>query len=266
MGTSATRRVVEPDDPCLDPYRQLVSRERRGDIVVEGRIAVQRALTCGWHPRSVVGTASMLAALRDAIPADAEVFELDAAALRDLVGFDFHRGCLAAFDRPAAAAHPAEELLTRLRDRGRSTIVVAHGLADPANLGAVARTARALGADLLVVDARAADPYERRAIRASMGHVLCLPLVSSPDLLETLAFVQQTLRVRIVAATTGPEARALRPGRPADHVVIVVGNEGVGLPPELTAAADEEVTIEMAPAVDSLNVAAALGIVLWAMR
>jgi tRNA G18 (ribose-2'-O)-methylase SpoU len=266
MGTSATRRVVEPDDPCLDPYRRLVSRERQGDIVVEGRIAVQRALSCGWRPRSVVGTASMLAALRDAIPADTEVFELDAAALRELVGFDFHRGCLAAFDRPAAAAHPDAELSTRLRDRGRSTIVVAHGLADPANLGAVARTARALGADLLVVDARAADPYERRAIRSSMGHVLCLPLVSSPNLLETLAFLQQTLGARIVAATTGPEAHALRPVRPADHVAIMVGNEGVGLPPELTAAADEEVAIEMAPAVDSLNVAAALAIVLWAMR
>jgi tRNA G18 (ribose-2'-O)-methylase SpoU len=263
-----TRRAVEVGDPCLEPYRGLIDRASSSaeQVIVEGRIALERALGCGWRPRSIVATRSTLEALETVIPEGVEVLELDAASLRELVGFDFHRGCLAAFERPPATGHPSAELVAQLRSGGRSTIVVAHGLADPSNVGAIARTARALEAGLLVVDAHGADPYARRAIRASMGHVFCLPVVQSPDLPGTLAFVRRELGAHVVAATTGGDAQPLRMKRPADHVVVLLGNEGAGLPAALIAAADECVTIEMAPAVDSLNVATALGILLWAWR
>jgi tRNA G18 (ribose-2'-O)-methylase SpoU len=269
MAKTRTRRVDRLEDPCLDPYRGLVKRSRSGasaHVIVEGRIAVQRALDCGWRPRSVVGTASMLAALDPSIPPHADRIQLEASELRDVVGFDFHRGCMAAFDRPATLRQPPAQWVDRMRERGCSTVIVAHALADPTNLGAIARTARALGVDLLVADAHAADPYERRAIRASMGHVLCLPLVCSPDLHETIDLLRRALNPRVLAATTGSDARPLCPGRPADHLVVMVGHEGEGLPSELRELADEEITIGMTEGVDSLNVATALGIILWAMR
>lgn len=267
MESRFVSHAVRPGDPRLDVYRALAERRTPTDlIVVEGRIAVERALVCGWRPRSIAGTQTKLAALADAVPTGTPVFELSSAALRELVGFDFHRGCLAAFDRPPVASEPSEALIASLRAKGRSTIVVAQGLADPTNLGAVARTARGLGAALLVADAAGADPFERRAIRSSMGHVLCLPVVCSPNLLETLGVLRRALQAHIVAASARAGARGLQPGRPADHVVVLVGNEGAGLPDELSRAADEEVTIEMAPDVDSLNVATALGVILWAMR
>ena len=270
MAGTIERVVDVAGDERLEPYRELTRRSLETRIpelfIVEGQIALERALEAGWRPRSIVATPTKVTVLGETVPDGVPVLELDAAALRELVGFDFHRGCLGAFERPPVDRHPDAALVQRLAARGRSTTVVAQGLADPANLGAVARTARALGADLLVADMQGADPYERRAIRASMGHVLALPLVCSPDLVETITSLRRASNARVVAATTSVTARPLHPGRPADHLVVLVGNEGVGLPDALVQCADEEVEIPMASGVDSLNVATALGIVLWAMR
>jgi tRNA G18 (ribose-2'-O)-methylase SpoU len=146
-------------------------------------------------------------------------------------------------------------------------VVLAENLADPSNLGALVRNAAALGASLVVASARGADPFSRRAIRASAGHVLDHPVIVSPDPLATVAtFVESLPGLRTFAATLSPTATPLAQLRWDGPSMLMFGNEGQGLSSSLTAAAHEQVRIEMAPGVDSLNVAAASAVMLWAHR
>jgi tRNA G18 (ribose-2'-O)-methylase SpoU len=154
-------------------------------------------------------------------------------------------------------------------------VLVAEALADPSNLGALIRNARALGADAVICGARGADPFERRAIRAAMGHGFALPIAVVDDLprwVDTWRSAAAHEPARAAwALTTGPQARSLielcaRAGPPLPrHLALLLGNEGNGLSDALRDRADMEVTIPLAPAVDSLNVAATSAVVLFAL-
>lgn len=241
-------------DP-LDVFRDLSRRPRPDDrFVVEGELAVARLLESAFEVESIVCTPG--ARSRLAIPDDVAVFELQNAALRELAGFDFHRGALACARRPSAWTLDAE-LLTR----SPLTIVVAAGLADPRNLGALVRNARAFGVDAVIADRSGADPLSRVAIRASMGNVFRVPLSVEP-----LPGRLRALDCTIVAAT--PEGAAedlhqfVRPARMA----LLVGNEGAGLGPDLLELADRRVRIPIVREADSLNVAAATAVLLDRLR
>jgi tRNA G18 (ribose-2'-O)-methylase SpoU len=149
----------------------------------------------------------------------------------------------------------------------RWTVLLVQGLADPANLGSILRSARAFAIDLVLLDRRGADPLSRRAVRSAMGHVFTQPLALVDDLPAALALLKNSdeLRATIWAATVSPRARPLGSLARPDRLVLLVGNEGVGLPATLCAQADAEVTIPLAPEVDSLGVAAATAILLHAL-
>lgn len=260
--------VRDPADPRLRAFADLPARGREGHaIVVEGELAVARALA-GEHPlRAVLLTPSHRARLGVAIPEGVEVLEAEAALVRQVVGFDFHRGCVAVMDRPRPPT------LAELRARvaawsdGPRRVLVAEGLADPANLGAAIRNARAFGVDL-VLHGGGADPWSRRAIRAAMGHGFSLPVVGHDDLPAAVGVVREALGpgARTVAAVVQPGAVPLPTYRAPPRLVLLVGNEGAGLSARLRALADDAVTIPLAPGVDSLNVAAATAVLLWSLR
>ncbi len=249
------------DDPRLQPFRAL---RRRDDtrLVVEGEIAVQRALESPFRAETLVAIPSAAARLRERLPPGAELIELPASALRELVGFDFHRGVLGSFAPPERP--PVVDALER---PGPALVVAVERLADPANLGAIVRTARALGATALLADPRGADPFSRRAIRASMAHCFHLP-VEVPDDLRVRVAELGGAGFSIVAATVGPRARPLFEldrTTLGERVLLCLGHEGEGLAPELIALANHEVTIPIHGEVDSLNVAAAAAILLHAL-
>jgi tRNA G18 (ribose-2'-O)-methylase SpoU len=259
--------VRDPGDPRLAAFADLRGRDGRDTIVVEGEIAVTRALA-GEHPvRAVLLTPSHRARLGGAIPEGIEVLEAEAALVRAVVGFDFHRGCVAVMERPRTPT--LDELAARVRGwpAGPRRVLVAEGLADPANLGAVIRNARAFGADL-VLHGGGADPWSRRAIRAAMGHGFSLPVVDAESLPAAVAVVLRALgpAARTVAAVVQPGAVPLPDYRAPQRLVLLVGNEGAGLSAPLRALADDAVTIPLAPDVDSLNVAAATAVLLWSLR
>ncbi len=143
-------------------------------------------------------------------------------------------------------------------------MVVAAGIGDPSNLGAIVRCARALGAALVVVDGRSTDPFSPRAVRGSMGHVFAQPLVVATDVADAVRRLRAAGR-RVLAATLADGAVALPDLAPPPHAVLLLGNEGDGLPPALLALADQAVRIPMADGVDSLNVAAAAAVLLYAL-
>jgi TrmH family RNA methyltransferase len=185
------------------------------------------------------------------VPASTDLVVAEEAFLAQLAGFAFHRGVLAAMDRPKARFDP------HLLERERCTVIVAAGLADPANVGAIIRTARAFGADLVVTDT---DPYTRKAIRASAGHVFAQSVLHERALEHTVAKLASSMDV--VAATVAGTTSLADYHRPA-RLTILVGNEGRGLPRALLELAHARLRI---PVDVSLNVAAATAILLWQLR
>ncbi|MBX3472069.1 MAG: RNA methyltransferase [Planctomycetes bacterium] len=256
--------VTDPDDARVAPYRDLKARARDprrdpGRFVVEGETAVVRLLASAFAVESVLTTPTRLERLRPHLRPGLPVLVAPPDLLLAITGVDLHRGCVALARRPApgpVALPPA--------DRPRTTIVAAQGLGDPVNVGALVRDCRAFAADLLLLDARGADPFAPRAVRAAMGHVFAQPLAVVDDLEAEVAGLRASGR-RVLAATLSPGATPLpRLVRP-DHVVLLLGHEDQGLRPSLLALADEEVTIPLAPGVDSLNVAAAAAVLLYAL-
>lgn len=271
--------LTDPGDPRLADYRALQDLGHRADprrFIAESELAVERLLASDLPVASVLGTASHLARLAPALATRPEVavYAAEQPLIRDVVGFNFHRGVAACGLRPARLRWtdlPEEtgdddlSEWTSLLARPRWTIALAQGLVDPANVGAIVRSARAFAVDLLLLDRRGADPLSRRAIRAAMGNVFAQPVAGVRDLAGVLARLRRTCPdTGVYAATLGPRAHTLPVARP-ERLVLMVGSEGEGLPGPLIAAADREVTIPIAPGVDSLGVAAATAVLLYAL-
>jgi len=285
--------IDDPDDPRLDRFRGLLDRGDRPDpdcFFVESETAVARLLASPhFTTLAVLGTQAHLQRLAPPCPA----YLVTRERLRAVLGFDLHRGVVACAARPpqlsphlslsttcaigpvlgaippvpeASSLPPVPEAsLSAALARPRWTVLLVQGLADPANLGSILRSARAFGVDLVLLDRRGADPLSRRAARSSMGHVFTQPLALVDDLLAAIDHLKNARGAAVWAATVGPRARPLgRLPRP-DRLALLVGNEGVGLPAALCARADAEVTIPIAPEVDSLGVAAATAILLHAL-
>ena len=280
--TSSSHRmqpIDDPNDPRLDRFRDLIARgDRLGpdDFFAESEIAVARLLASPhFKTRLVLGTPAHLARLD--IPSNCEALAVSRATLRTVLGFDLHRGVIACGIRPPALvpdlspwACPIEPVLgadslAALLARPTFTALLVQGLADPANLGSILRSARAFAVDLVLLDRRGADPLARRAIRAAMGHVFAQPLALVADLAGALDLLKSA-GAGIWAATVGPRARPVNDLVRPPRLVLMVGNEGAGLPAPLLARADLELTIPISPEVDSLGVAAATAVLLHALR
>jgi tRNA G18 (ribose-2'-O)-methylase SpoU len=256
-------RIMTADDPRLDDYRELRDAAARRRIerdelfIAEGPVAIERLLESNHHVRSVLVSEQKydrMAVLLDG--RDAHVFVVERELLHDIVGFDLHRGAIAAADR--RPHHDLDELATQSR-----RLVVLAGLNDPENLGAIARSARALGADGLVLDPTCIDPYTRRTVRVSMGEILHLPSA------RMAAADWPTALDRLHSA--GFETWALTPRSGSvdiwtldvpDRLALVLGAEGPGLDTATLRGADRLVRLPIRPDVDSLNVAAAAAVAL----
>lgn len=275
---SAWIAVDDPCDPRLDVFRDLPARGDRPDarhFLVESELAVDRLLASTYTPHALLGTPARLERLLAARAVACPVYAGDRALLRGVVGFDLHRGVIASAVRPAPLAgdlpegtcpiHPVGVDLAAALAPATWTVLLVQGLADPANLGSIVRSARAFAVDLLLLDRRGADPLARRAVRAAMGHVFAQPLAVADDLPGALAELRRR-GAAVWAATVGPRARPLGADVRPPRLVLCVGNEGEGLPAAVRAAADLEVTVPIARAVDSLGVAAATAVLLHALR
>lgn len=253
--------IEDVDDPRVAGFRGLTRERWPESIAVEGHIAVERALGSRYPVAELLTTPAGYERLRDRVARPVCVWRAPPGVLRTIVGFDFHRGCIARMPRPAPPS--AAELATALSSTG--LVLIAEGLADPANLGAAIRNAAAFGAGA-VLSAGGADPWSRRAIRAAMGLGFGLPILHTDGLPTVVAQLRATTGARVAAAVLRPESITLWDYRPRWGTIVLVGNEGAGLSPEMLAMADDAVTIPLSPGVDSLNVAAATAVLLWSLR
>src|SRR5213594_1168362 len=163
-------RVRDADDPRLADYRELRDGERRrraGTFVAESRQVVRRLLGSRFRARSVLATEAAAADLRDVLADGLPVYVAPEETLGRVVGFNFHRGCLAVGERGAEL--PLDALLdTRL-------LVVLEGVTNPDNVGGVFRNAMAFAAGGVLLAPGCSDPLYRKAIRVSMGGTLVVP-------------------------------------------------------------------------------------------
>lgn len=254
--------VDDPRDPRLDDYRELRRADRRaaGIVVAEGRAAVGHLLGASrLAVRSIVTTPSMLESLRGLVVgsrADVPVRVASHRIIREVAGFAFHRGCLAAADRGPAV--PPSALVD---PPGPRTLLVLEGLADPENVGGVFRNALAFAADAVLLSPGCADPFNRKAIRVSSGGTLRVPWAVAepwPGTLHALRAAGYT----VVALTPDGSCDLRDLGPLPDRHAVLVGSESPGLSEAARRAAHVTVRIAMAAGVDSLNVAAASALAL----
>jgi len=254
-------RIDDPSDPRVSAFANLPARsDLRGDtIIVESDLAVRRLLQHGVPTRAVLVVDKRAAALE--VPDGVAVYTCSQKVLDAIVGFPMHRGAIAIADRPRT---PLASLAERLR-APRATVVCASGVSDPANLGSIARNCRGLGADGLLIDPRGGDVYARKSIRTSMGNIFALPVVEH-DIVSAIEVLRARVPGLCVAATTLSErSRDVRSFTRPDHMLLIVGNEGAGIPRDVLDAACVELNIPMHAGTDSLNVATAVAVFLYAM-
>lgn len=261
-------RVEDPGDPLLadfvalnDPAERRRVERAGGYFVVEGTIAIERLLGLpAWRVRGLAllpRVADRLAPLLDGSAIPVAVASED--VLRQVVGFDIHRGALASVDR-----RPPVSVVDLVAPGGPSLLVAGEGLNDHENLGALYRNAAGFGAAGVVLDPTSADPFYRRSVRVSQGNVLAVPTAT----MTTIDDLHQA-GVATVALAPSAEHRLADLDRRAlgdRPVAILVGAEGPGLADATLAAATHRAAIPMAAGVDSLNVATAAALALFHLQ
>ena len=261
-------RLSDLSDGRLADYANLtdVALRRRtepegGLYIAESAKVIGRALAAGHRPRSVLMLERWLDEMVPVLePYDVPIFVGEGGLLESLTGFDLHRGALAAMHRPALA--PVGEVL---RDARR--VVVLEDIVDHTNVGAIFRSVAGLGADAVLVTPRCADPLYRRSVRVSMGTVLQVPWTRLPDW-PLGADQLRAAGFHIAALALSNDAVSLDDfaADPPERIALVLGTEGDGLSAAALHAADTVVTIPMLHGVDSLNVASASAVGLYALR
>jgi tRNA G18 (ribose-2'-O)-methylase SpoU len=263
-------QITDAGDPRVADFRDLKAGDRpagrtrgTGPVIVEGVPAVERLLVSPYRVRAVFGLPDRVAAL--AVPEGVPVYAADKWLLSDVVGFRLTRGVLASADRRPPA--DLGELLAGPDPAAARRLAVLEGLNDAENLGSIARSAAALGVDVLLLDPRCADPLYRRSVRVSMGHILALPFAVLPDWPADLARLHSAGYLT-VALTPAADAVDLREVDPVRHprTAVLLGAEGPGLTVPAQRAAQLRARIDMRPGVDSLGVAAAAAIAFAALR
>jgi len=260
--------VDDFDDRRLDPFRRLNDAEllrNQRMFVAEGRLIVERVLNDGrYEIASLMLNRAALEALEptlEAIGTTAEVFECPTGAFESVTGFNLHRGCLALVRRL-----PPVSWRSVLRDA--HLVIVVEGVTNADNVGGLFRNAAAFGVDAVLLSPTTCDPFYRKSVRTSMGHVLHVPFAQMhpwPAALAELRLLGFTVAA-LTPRTPADELEMFAASRRDRKVALLVGSEGPGLTPAAETEAEFRVRIPMAPGIDSLNLSVAAGIALSALR
>lgn len=253
--------IDDADDPRIAAFRDIRERDlvRSGDFIAEGAVVLDHLMTASlFEPVSILVSehriGGLLARLRS-LGVQVPVLVCPQAVMDRIAGFSVHRGILAHGRRRAGRA-----LDDWLGERA-GPVLAAFGISNHDNMGSLFRNAAAFGCAGIVLDEKSCDPLYRKAIRVSVGTVLKVPFTRFDSAEAALD--------RLEAAGYGPVALTpsaeldLAHWTPPDRVALVVGAEGSGLAPAVIARC-RGLKIEMAPGLDSLNVATSAAIALHA--
>jgi len=260
---------------ALAPYARLTeaqlrsrARPEEGIFIAEGHMVIRHALDSGCEPlsflmekRHLEGQGREFLLQFPQIP----FYTAEREVLASLTGYALTRGFLCAMRRPSMKT--AEAVC-----RGAKRVAVLENIVDPNNVGAILRSAAALGMDALLLSPSCCDPLHRRAVRVSMGTVFQIPWAYLGEeaaqwphagFSDLKAFGFKTAAMALDEGAISIEDPQLQS---EEKLAILLGTEGSGLSPESIAQSDYRVIIPMAHGVDSLNVAAAAAVAFWQLR
>lgn len=255
------------DHPGVEVFSTLTEAQLRnrleptkGIFIAESPKVIHVALNAGYQPlallceeRHISGDAASLIERCGDIP----VYTGERKLLASLTGYTLTRGVLCAMRRPKPKS--VESIC-----RGARRIVVVDGVVDTTNIGAIFRSAAALGIDAVLLTPTSCDPLNRRAVRVSMGSVFLVPWTWLDAPLHSLhEWGFETAAMALTDQSVSIDDPSLRT---IPRLAIVMGTEGDGLAHEVIADADHVVRIPMSHQVDSLNVAAAAAVAFWELR
>lgn len=259
-------------DPRLDVYARLTENQLRSGHGLEDRLfiaespnVIHRALDAGYEPVSLLMERKHIAGQAAEVVArcgDIPLFTAELPVLKELTGFPLTRGVLCAMKRK-----PLLTMADVCRDARR--IAVLEDVMNPTNLGAIFRSAAALGMDAVLLTPACTDPLYRRCVRVSMGTVFQVPWAytsaepadwPSPGMerLRAMGFATAAMALRDDSVSVDDPSLAA-----AEKLAVVLGTEGDGLKNDTIARCDHTVRIPMSHGVDSLNVAAASAVAFW---
>ena len=251
---------------CSETQLCHINEPAQGLFIAESPNVIERAMNAGYIPVSfLIDTGfytpqvQLLCLRKPEIP----VYLADTSVLNSVKGMHLTRGVLCAMCR-REQPYSGEML------RNMHRIVLLENIMNPTNLGAVFRSAAALGMDAVLLTSGCTDPLYRRAARVSMGTVFQIPwayLPEAPDASEAIRMLRglgfQSAAMALCDDSVSIDDAELRA---AERLAIVLGTEGEGLAPETITACDWTVRIPMLHGVDSLNVAAASAVAFWELR
>ena len=272
-------QIESLEDPRLDAYARLTEAQLRnklepekGIFIAESIKVIERALAGGMQPMSVLMTPEWLESAADTVAkieacgeangVDIPVFVAPVDQLAKLTGFSLTRGILCAMRRPQLPS--VEELL---RDARR--VAVLEGIVDHTNVGAIFRSAAALGVDAVLVTPTCCDPLYRRAVRVSMGTVFQVPWTRIGETVQDwpAAGLKRLHDLGFKTASMALSDDSIPLGHPdleaCDKLALIFGTEGDGLSSRTIEGSTYTVRIPMKHGVDSLNVAAASAVAFW---
>ncbi len=259
--------VTSAANPVVKRFRLLAAdrkhRRRQRAFVVEGLQPVWRAVTAGWPVEQLLVAPQLLASQ----PARDMVAELERQGVPVARLSAELFGRLSDRDGPsglAAIVGGGIGDLAGLPVRPDGVYLALHQLQNPGNIGTIVRTADAAGAAGVILLGNTADPLSATAVKASMGSLFAVPLAGAPGASELLAWAGEH-GIQLVALS-GAGSAGLWQAEFRRPLVVLLGNEGAGLPPELVADAALSVRIPMEGTAESLNVAAAAAIVLYELK
>ena len=265
-------QITDPRDSRIDVYARLTEHQLRSRLepsqaiaIAESRLVIEVALERGLEPVSLLldeRHLDTMAEVLDHLPEETPVYATTREVMSQITGFEVTRGYLGAFRRPQERS--LEEVLA---DARRAAVL--EGIVDVSNVGAIFRSAAALGLDAVLLAPGSADPLSRRALRVSMGCVLKVPWARLPkpwpyaatEALHAHGFTCAALALRDDALSLSDPTL-----KDQERLALFLGTEGTGLTPKAIAACDTSIIIPMANEVDSLNVAAAAAIAFWELR
>ena len=268
------RELIEITDfhaPELDVYARLTEAQllnrfepKKGMFIAESPKVIARALDAGCVPVSMLVERNHINAeaeeVIDRCP-DIPVFTAPLDVLTQLTGFQLTRGMLCAMLRPALP--PLEEVLN-----GASRIAILENVMNPTNVGAIFRSAAALGMDAVLLTPACTNPLYRRSCRVSMGTVFQVPWTYLPDWPQPAIGALQKLGFKTAAMALSDDSVSIEDPilLAEEKLAIILGTEGDGLAASTIADCDYTVRIPMYHGVDSLNVAAASAVAFWQLR
>ena len=261
-------QITDFDAPELDIYARLTEAQllnrfepKKGMFIAESPKVIMRALDAGCVPVSLlVERGHVNAEAEEAILrcGDVPVFTAPLDVLTKLTGFQLTRGMLCAMRRPALKS--VEEVTKDAR-----RVVVLENIQNPTNVGAIFRSAAALGMDAVLLTPNCSNPLYRRSARVSMGTVFQIPwtYLGEDWVKELQSMGYKTAAMALKDDSYSIDDPALRA---EEKLAVVLGSEGDGLAATTIAACDYTVKIPMYHGVDSLNVAAASAVAFWELR